>query len=118
MRFAVEVIDYHEGDSMSKRPRKKAQGSRGVPATSKGNEAIHQNGEPRCLDIASQGIETGTQFAGFMSSLMSDLIEGRISPQIGNATCNAGGKLLKVVELQHRYGSPTKDIIGKELRLT
>lgn len=53
-----------------------------------------------------------------MSGLMSDLIEGRISPQIGNATCNAGGKLLKVVELQHKYGSPKKDVGGKELRLT
>ena len=37
---------------------------------------------------------------------MSDLIEGRISPAIGNATCNAGGKLLKAVELQYKYGKP------------
>ena len=39
-----------------------------------------------------------------MSALMSDLIEGAITPQVGNATVNAGGKLLKVVELQLKYG--------------
>ena len=39
-----------------------------------------------------------------MSALMSDLIEGRVTPQIGNATCNAGGKLLKIVEMQYKYG--------------
>lgn len=39
-----------------------------------------------------------------MSALMSDLIDGRIPPGIGNATCNAGGKLLKVVEMQIKYG--------------
>lgn len=40
-----------------------------------------------------------------MSSLMSDLIDGRVTPSVGNATCNAGGKLLKVVELQYKYGT-------------
>lgn len=47
---------------------------------------------------------------------MTDLIEGNITPAIGNATCNAGGKLLKVVDLQYRYGStipghPTKVLV-------
>lgn len=37
-----------------------------------------------------------------MSALMSDVIEGRIAPQVVNAACNAGGKLLRVVELEHQ----------------
>lgn len=41
-----------------------------------------------------------------MSALMSDIIDGSITPQVGNATVNAGGKLLKVVELQLKYGKP------------
>lgn len=61
---------------------------------------------PRCLKIAKQGIVTGKDFAGFMSSLMCDLVEGRVSPVVGNAASNAGGKLLKVVEMQHKYGHP------------
>lgn len=40
-----------------------------------------------------------------MSALMGDLIAGRITPQVGNAVCNAGGKLLKVVEMQHKFGT-------------
>ncbi len=35
---------------------------------------------------------------------MSDLIDGRINANVGNAAVNAGGKLLKVVELRLKYG--------------
>lgn len=40
---------------------------------------------------------------------MSDLITGAITPNVGNATCNAAGKLLKVVEMQHKYGTNQPD---------
>jgi hypothetical protein len=39
-----------------------------------------------------------------MSALMADLISGRVSPETGAAACNAGGKMLKVVEMQYKYG--------------
>ena len=39
-----------------------------------------------------------------MSALMTDLLNGSVTPGIGNATCNAGGKLLKMVELNQKYG--------------
>jgi hypothetical protein len=57
------------------------------------------------LQIAQKGIKTGSEFAAMMSAMMSDLIEGKITPNIANATCNAGGKLLKVVDMQMRYGT-------------
>lgn len=60
---------------------------------------------PRANFIAAGGVKTGEQFANLMSALMSDVIEGRISPQISNAAVNAGGKLLKVVEMEYRYGN-------------
>jgi hypothetical protein len=69
------------------------------------NEIEKKDKEPRSLSIANAGIRTGNDFAGLMSALMSDLIDGRVTPSIGNATCNAGGKLLKVVEMQYRYGT-------------
>jgi hypothetical protein len=62
---------------------------------------------PRSLAISQRGIYTGSDFASFMSALMSDIIESRIDPGVANAACNAGGKLLKVVEMQHRYGEKT-----------
>ena len=63
--------------------------------------------QPRSLEFAQKGIRTGGDFAGMMSALMSDIIQGSVSPQVGNATVNAGSKLLKVVELQLKYGKPT-----------
>lgn len=62
-------------------------------------------GVPRSMAIASEGVKSGGQFAMLMSALMSDLIDGRITPSVGNAVCNAGGKLLKVVEMQQRWGT-------------
>jgi hypothetical protein len=71
--------------------------------------------QPRCLEIASKGVKSGADFASMMSALMSDLIDGRITPMVGNATCNAAGKLLKVVELQHKYGTDgTENGAGKK----
>ena len=52
------------------------------------------------------GVTTGVDFARLMSAMMSDVIEGAITPDIANAACNAGGKLLKVVEMQYKYAPP------------
>lgn len=68
-----------------------------------GDQAIST--APRSAPLASQGVRTGTDFANLMSALMSDVIEGRVTPQVANAACNAGGKLLKVVEMQYQYGT-------------
>lgn len=60
---------------------------------------------PRVHQFSQKGIKTSRDFANFMSSLMSDLVEGRVSPNVGNATCNAGGKLLKVIDMEYKYGT-------------
>jgi hypothetical protein len=73
---------------------------------------------PRSLKIAEVGVRTGRDFAKLMSALMSDIIEGRVTPNVGNATCNAGGKLLKVVEMQYKYGTDGPGTGEKVLRLT
>ena len=60
---------------------------------------------PKSLAIADAGIKTSGDFRNFMSSVMSDVIAGRITPNITNAACNAGGKLLKMVDLEYKYGT-------------
>ena len=67
--------------------------------------AAVEDKSPRSLMLAHRGIKTASDFANMMSALMSDLIDGRVTPNVGNATCNAGGKLLKVVEMQYKYGT-------------
>lgn len=49
---------------------------------------------------------------------MADLADGLIDPRTGNAMCNAGGKMLKVIEMQYRYGSPQEGKVGRILQLT
>ncbi len=67
------------------------------------NEQSSGDKTPKCLEIM-QDIRTSADYAAGMSALMGDLIASRVTPQVGNAVCNAGGKLLKVKELELRYG--------------
>lgn len=75
------------------------------PRTTANDKAPARKANARSIALAQGDIKTGTQFAALMSALMSDLLLGKVTPGIGNATCNAGGKLLKVVELQLKYGT-------------
>ena len=61
--------------------------------------------EPRSRNISKNGIKTGEDFARLMSAMMEDVVLGKISPEVANATCNAGGKFLKVVEMQYKYAN-------------
>lgn len=90
----------------------------GMQATDTASESLSKKTEPRSLAVAKKGVRTSHDFANLMSSLMSDLIEGAVAPNVGNATCNAGGKLLKVVELQYKYGTSGKDGSPKTLVLS
>jgi hypothetical protein len=53
-----------------------------------------------------------------MSALMSDVLDGSVTPITANAAVNAGGKLLKVVEMQYKYGAPRQNQDRPVLRLT
>ena len=75
-------------------------------------------GKPRCVAIADRGIKTGADFARMMSMLIGDVATDRIDARRANAICNAGGKLLKVVEMQHRYASGTAHSTRGILQLT
>lgn len=55
-----------------------------------------------------RAIRTTTDFQNFMSGLMSEVVAGVVSTQKVNAACNAGGKLLKAVEMEYRYGKGQK----------
>lgn len=60
---------------------------------------------------------TAADVAECMSALASDLLTGRVTPQIGNAVCNATGKLLKVVEMQYKYGNASGGKPDRSLKL-
>ena len=62
------------------------------------------NKPAKSFAIAAEGIKTSREFTSLMSAMMSDLISGSISPNVSNAVCNAGGKMLKAVELEYKFG--------------
>lgn len=72
----------------------------------------------RSAALASNGVKTSRDFAAMMSALMSDILEERIDPRAANAVCNAGGKLLKMVEMEHKYGAPQRAAGKRMLRLS
>lgn len=89
-------------------------------ANNNGDKNVSQTTRPSSLAIADAGIKTGSAFAGLMSAVMRDLIAGDMTPQVGNAVCKAGQNLLKIVEMQHKYGkaAQTGDNGEKVLKLT
>lgn len=73
-------------------------------------------GSAKSLPHFEKGIKTCGQLAQGMSLLMADLLSERVGTSTANAVCNAGGKMLKAVEMQQRYGT-TQKTGAKELDL-
>lgn len=86
---ARRASEPHNGNGLDVESRKRTQ-----PST---------KGNPRCAAVAD-AIVSSRDFANFMSALVGDIVTGRIGVREANAACNAGGKLLKIVELEHKYG--------------
>jgi hypothetical protein len=82
-----------------------------------GSSQVPANGRPHSAKLAAAGVNTASDFARLMSGLLTDVLSGEISPGICNAAVNAGGKLLKVVEMQHRYGKTKNGEGPKDLTL-
>jgi hypothetical protein len=61
---------------------------------------------PRSIAYATSGVRTAAQLAGLMSAIISDLLDGRITPQMANALANTAGKMMKAAELAMKYGTP------------
>lgn len=73
-----------------------ASGSK-VPATAKKQAS--------CVSIAKRGLNTSNEYATLMAALLADLGEGTITPEVGAVMVKVGNSMLKVVEMQHRYGA-------------
>jgi hypothetical protein len=69
--------------------------------------------ESRSRPIAERGIKTAADMAAYMSAMISDVTCGSITPKLCNAACNAGGKLLKAVEMQYKFGTQNGSYKGR-----
>lgn len=94
-----------------------AKKSNGIAA--KQSKAVKANGSgPRSAKYAEAGVRTAEDFANVMSALMGDILTGRVTPQVGNATCTAGAKLLRIVEMQYKYGKGTSKAPARAMILS
>ena len=82
----------------------------------KGNKGV--TGTPTCVALADKGINTGGDFLRMMTALMADTVMGRVTPQTANATCNVAGKIIRMVELEHKHGRQVEGSTERILALT
>lgn len=73
-----------------------------------GFSGVSENSKSRALSL--RGLNSVDKVSGFVSALISDMMIGHVPPKIGNPIVNATGKILKGLELKHRYGA------GKDLK--
>lgn len=72
---------------------------------------------PNCLAIGERGVRTAQDFAQFMSAMMGDVIAGRIAHTKATVATRSGMALLKVIEMQYKYGSETEQPGKRVLKL-
>lgn len=60
---------------------------------------------PNIAAAINRGARTANDFAGFMETVMLNVASGDMSPAVGEAIANVGGRMLKAVELNFRYGN-------------
>ncbi len=63
----------------------------------------------RSLAIARGGLRTGFDTINMLTATITDVLEENVSTNQANVVVNAIGKVLKVVELQFKYGKPRKE---------
>lgn len=67
--------------------------------------------------LAETGISNSRKCANVLGAIALDVLQERITPQVGNTACNAIGKLIQIKTLEIKYGtSPNGGV--KRLELT
>lgn len=73
----------------------------GKAATANGTERETPHAGNSVL-LARSGVSSSEDFRNLMCALMTDVIQGDVSPDVVNAACNAGRGLLKMVEMEYK----------------
>jgi hypothetical protein len=74
--------------------------------------AERSNGEPESLPLTH--FTNLPEFVVYTRALGADLLKGAIKPGTSNGLCNIYGKMLKGMELHHKYGGKNS---GDPMRL-
>lgn len=74
------------------------------------------NGNGRTPAVVTKTVKNSADLKAIMGTLVSDLRAHKVTPMVANAMCNASGKLLKIVEMEYKYGRSKSQ--AKRLTLT
>lgn len=66
---------------------------------------VVQQQQPKCVAIAEAGVRNSQQMMRYLSALIADGSAGRVTTGMMHGACNAVGKLLRVAEMEARYGT-------------
>ena len=72
-----------------------------------------QGGARKPMAVAPM-VKTAQDFALTMSQLLTDVLEGKVDTTTADSAVRVGGALLRVVELQYRYGFSLSQKINGE----
>lgn len=86
---------------MVEKKKTRSQSSRKV---SESDQELSAKSNARCLPIAAKGIKSSGDVKSLMAAIIPDILEGTVNVQTAGAVCNAAGKLIKMVELELKYG--------------
>lgn len=86
-------------------------------AGSKSVSVVAEKSLSTSVALAGKGIQTIGDFAGVMGALVTDVLVGSVEPRVANAAINAGGKMMKAVELQLKYGPKSSNGTVKQLKI-
>ena len=88
--------------------------SRMPPSNSSGKD-LQQDAKLKSFRVATAGIRTSDDFKEMMSAIMTELRRGELDTVLANAICNAGGKLLKCVQLEMDSAAQNRTIkLGRQ----
>lgn len=71
----------------------------------------------KSLAVINHGVTNSLQARDLMLAIASDLITGALAANVGSGVCNAIGKLLKIVEMEFKYGPKGPDATTRFLVL-
>lgn len=77
-------------------------------------EPPQQPAPAKCAVIAEAGIRNSQQTIAYLSALIADASSGRVTTGLVHGTCNAIGKMLRVVEMEVRYGTTNGGANGEK----
>lgn len=64
--------------------------------------AVVPREESASVALSKRGVHSSQDFCDLMCTLMTDVVQGEVTPDVVNAACNAGRSLLKMVDLEYK----------------